>query len=121
MQFGVWLTTLQSALMPHDPGHGSWHFRLMHARWLAHSPLLTHSGLQFGGDPVKAGRHEQDGLSPATWHAAFGPHGEGWHGFVGGASEGGAANKQNMCVFSLIMLLLSKFKKYDDFLLQMYE
>lgn len=60
---------------------------------------------------MKAGRHEQDGLSPATWHAAFGPHGEGWHGFVGGASEGGAANKQNMCEFSLIILPLSKFKK----------
>lgn len=32
MQFGVWLTTLHSALMPHDPGHGSWHLKLMHAR-----------------------------------------------------------------------------------------
>jgi len=56
--------------------------------------LLTHSGLQFGGDPVKSGRQEHDGLSPATWHAALGPHGEGWHGFVGAASGGGAANKK---------------------------
>jgi hypothetical protein len=46
---------------------------------------------------VKSGRQEHDGLSPATWQAALGPHGEGWHGFVGGVSGGGAA-KNNIHV-----------------------
>lgn len=58
---------------------------------MAHSPLLTHSGLQFGGDPVKSGRQEHDGLSLATWHAELGPHGEGSHGFEGGVGGGAAA------------------------------
>lgn len=49
---GVWLTTRHSALAPQDPGQGSRHFRLIQARWLAHSLLLTHSGRQLGGEPV---------------------------------------------------------------------
>lgn len=61
---------------------------------------------------MKSDRQEHDGLSPATWHAALGPHGEGWHGFVGAASGGVAANKQYTREYSLIILLLSKLKKY---------
>jgi len=60
---------------------------------------------------VKSGRQEHDGLSPATWHAALGPHGEGWHGFVGAASGGGAANKKYTRELSLVILLLLKLKK----------
>jgi hypothetical protein len=40
---------------------------------------------------VKSGRQEHAGLSLVTWHTALGPHGEGWHGFAGGVSEGVAA------------------------------
>lgn len=80
---GVWLTTRHWALRPHEPGQGSVHFWLMQAKWLEHSLLLTHSGLQFGGDPINCGKHEQEGLSLITWHWAFGPHGDGWHGFIG--------------------------------------
>jgi hypothetical protein len=65
-QFGVWLTTWHSALVPQDPGQGSLHFKLIHARWLAHSLLLAHSGRQLGGEPVYSGRQEHDGLSPDT-------------------------------------------------------
>lgn len=66
------------------PGHGSPHFWRIHARWLEHSLLLTHSGLQLGGVPINSGKQEQDGLSPATWHWEFGPQGDGWQGFFGG-------------------------------------
>lgn len=77
MQFGVWLTTRHSALIPQVPGQGSLHLLLMQARLEAHSLLDTHSGLQFGGDPIKSGRHEQDGDSPTARHSAFGPQGDG--------------------------------------------
>jgi hypothetical protein len=36
----------------------------MHAWLLGHSELITHSGLQFGGIPMKVGRHEQAGVPP---------------------------------------------------------
>lgn len=52
VQIGIWLTTLQLALAPHDPGQGSRHFWLIQAIWLGHSELRTHSGLQVGGDPI---------------------------------------------------------------------
>lgn len=58
---GMWLTTVQTAERPQEPGQGSLHLRLMHAIWLAHSVLLIHSGLQFGGVPMNSGLHEQDG------------------------------------------------------------
>lgn len=70
IQFGVWLTTLHSAKEPQTPGQGSLHFWLMQAKWLEHSVLLTHSGRQFGGEPINSGRHEQDGESPETLHCA---------------------------------------------------
>lgn len=53
----------------------------MHAKWFAHSLLAIHSGLQFGGEPIKSIRQEQDGLSLTTLHSAFGPQGDGWQGF----------------------------------------
>jgi len=36
--------------------------------------------LQFGGDPIKPGKQEQDGDCPFTWHCELGPHGDGTHG-----------------------------------------
>jgi len=41
---------------------------------------VIHSGLQFGGDPMKLGRHEHDGDSPWTLHWELGPQGEGIQG-----------------------------------------
>lgn len=72
---GVWLTTRHSALFPHISLQGFLHLLLIQARWLAHSLLLIHSGLQFGGAPTKLGRQEQDGESPNTSQREFGPHG----------------------------------------------
>jgi hypothetical protein len=60
-QFGVWLTTLQSAWIPQDPGHGSRHFWLIHAKWEAHSVLEIHSGRQCGGELIYPGRQVHDG------------------------------------------------------------
>ena len=52
VHIGTWLRTVQRALNPQEPGHGSRHFSLIHARLLGHSELITHSGRQFGGDPT---------------------------------------------------------------------
>lgn len=45
--------------MPHVPTHGSLHFCLIQALFNVHSLLTIHSGLQFGGEPMKSGKHEQ--------------------------------------------------------------
>lgn len=47
-----------------------------------------HSGLQLGGEPIKSGIQEHEGLSPLTWHWAFGPQGDGTHGLTVGGSAG---------------------------------
>lgn len=76
---------MHTALGAHVPGHGSLHFILIHVRWYEHSLLLTHSGRQFGGEPMKLGAHEHDGEFPLTWHWEFGPQGDGKHGFCTGS------------------------------------
>ena len=50
-QMPRWLTTEQTALSPHSPGHGSTHCFLTHERTAGQSELMTHSGRQFGGAP----------------------------------------------------------------------
>lgn len=52
----------------------------MQALLLSHSELETHSGLQFGGDPMYVGLQEQDGLVPIALQSAFGPQGNGKQG-----------------------------------------
>lgn len=64
---------------PQDPGHGSLHFCWIHACWLGHSLFRTHSGLQFGGAPMKFSIHEQAGFPEIIWQREFGPHGVGTH------------------------------------------
>ena len=44
--------TVQIALYPHEPGHGSLHLLFMQAVLLGHSELMEHSGRQFGGEPI---------------------------------------------------------------------
>lgn len=79
----MWLTTWHSASEPHTPTQGSLHFWLMQARLFSQSSLLTHSGLQFGGEPINSARQLQEGESPLTWHSELGPQGDGWQGFAG--------------------------------------
>lgn len=62
----------------------------MHAKWLEHSELETHSGRQFGGDPMNSFKHEHDGVSPTTLHCEFGPQGDGRHGSRFSTSLGGS-------------------------------
>lgn len=52
--------------------------------------LLTHSGLQFGGELINPFMHVHVGELLITWHCEFGPHGDGWQGFIGfvGSSAG---------------------------------
>lgn len=54
----------------------------MHAKCKAHSLLLIHSGLQFGGEPRNPGRQEHDGVSAKARHSALAPQGDGEHGCV---------------------------------------
>jgi hypothetical protein len=62
----------------------------MHAFVGSQSVLTTHSGRQFGGDPIKFCRHEQAGWCPIARQSELGPQGEGTHGLAGfGAGSGG--------------------------------
>lgn len=44
--------------------------------------LLEHSGLQYGGEPVKFGKQVHDGILDKSLHIEFGPHGDGVHGVI---------------------------------------
>lgn len=77
---GACLTTTHVVCDPHDPGHGSRQRSLWQASVLGQSALIVHSGLQFGGRPMKFGKHEQAGELPTTRHWEFGPQGEGTQG-----------------------------------------
>jgi hypothetical protein len=46
LHIDIWFTTTHCAFCPQVPGHGSVHLFLMHALFLGHSVLRTHSGLQ---------------------------------------------------------------------------
>jgi hypothetical protein len=81
LQIGLWLTTWHLALMPQVPGHGSIHFWLTQAWFNEHSELVTHSGLQVGGLPMKPGTQEQTAWPLISLHWLLGPQGEGLHGF----------------------------------------
>lgn len=59
LQIGLWFTTWHTVATPQVPGHGSMHFWLTQALFKEHSELVTHSGLQVGGLPIKPGTHEQ--------------------------------------------------------------
>ena len=96
VHIGVWLTTRHSVLEPHEPGQGSLHFRLMQAKLLEHSLLLTHSGLQFGGEPIKSGKQAQDGLSLIVWYMELGPHWQEAHVSSCGGLTAIEINKYNV-------------------------
>ena len=80
-QMGMWLLTLQLALIPQRPGQGSWHFLFVQALSRGQSEFTTHSGLQFGGDPTMSAWHVHWHLSPITRGGfELGPQGLGSHG-----------------------------------------
>jgi len=80
---GAWLTTRHSALAPQVPGQGSTHLRLTHACLDGQSELMTHSGRQFGTEPIIPARQAHWATPPTAWHWAFEPQGGGLHGFGG--------------------------------------
>lgn len=63
LQMGLWFMTSHLALTPQAPEQGLAHLNLWHARFDGHSELTTHSGLQFGGEPVYSGRQEHTAWS----------------------------------------------------------
>lgn len=80
----LWLTTLQTAKSPQDPGHGSTHLWLWQANALEHSAWFVHSGRQFGARPIKLGKQEQAAWPLICLHWELGPQGEGTQGLTGG-------------------------------------
>lgn len=100
-QFGVWLITKHWAFCPQIPGQGSLHFWLIHANLSAHSLLLIHSGLQYGGDPTYSGKQEHDGKPLRTLQTAFDPHGDGWQG----STKTGSSSKilRRYCIYYLTL------------------
>lgn len=77
LQIGLWLITMQTALIPQVPTQGSTHFWFMHASLWGHSALTVHSGLQAGGLPRYVGRQEHTAWLFTSRHWLFGPQGEG--------------------------------------------
>lgn len=73
---------LHSAFLPQEFGHGSIHFRFIHARLRAHSVLATHSGLHPGGEPTYSAKQVQTACPLFSRHILFGPHGDGWQGLL---------------------------------------
>jgi hypothetical protein len=78
----------------------------MHASWLEHSALRTHSGRQLGGAPTYPGKHEQAGIPAKIWHCELGPHGdgkqEGGAGVGSGTGSLAASDKENKHITSSI-------------------
>lgn len=112
MHDGTWFTTWHSAFEPQEPAQGSLHLRLMHAKWLLHSLLLIHSGLQFGGVPMNSGLQEHDGELLITWQIAFGPHGDGWQGLIG--CTGSSAFKEENRKVKFLSSVQSVIFKLND-------
>lgn len=48
----------------------------------SHSEFVTHSGRQFGGEPMWLGKHEQIAWLSFTRHCELAPQGDGTHGFT---------------------------------------
>lgn len=96
-QLTAWLITLHSASTPQEPGHGSRHLLLIQDKLFGQSGLITHSGLQFGGDPTYPVRQVQEGFGPFALHCEFGPQGEGTQGSLSSSTANtGAKNKNKM-------------------------
>jgi len=93
IHMGACLTVVHVENVPQAPGHGSTHLSFWQARLPGHSSLMVHSGRQFGARPMYPGKQEHAGVFPITRHCAFGPHGEGLHGFPDG-SGGAFGSKQ---------------------------
>lgn len=81
---GLWFTVWHTEFVPHAPGQGSTHLWFLQALLNKHSELTTHSGRQPGGLPTYSRKHEQTAWPWFSLHSLFGPHGEGWHGFIFG-------------------------------------
>lgn len=69
--------TEQFEFGPQLLGHGWVHLKDTHVMSMGHSWLTRHSGLQFGGLPIKLLWHEHTGLPIFIWQTECGPHGLG--------------------------------------------
>lgn len=81
VQIGTWFWTEHLAISPQAPIQGFLHLWFIQAAEWKQSELSTHSGLQFGGRPIKFNRQEHAGWEPITLHWELDPQGLGEHGF----------------------------------------
>lgn len=86
LHIGLWLTTWHLAFTPQVPGHGSWHFWLIHALSWAQSELTAHSARHDGGEPKYPNWHEHTACPFITLQLLLGPQGDGSHGFLGSSA-----------------------------------
>lgn len=59
VHMGLWFMVWQRAFTPHVPEQGSLHLCFIQAWCCGQSVLITHSGLQAGGDPMDPSSQEQ--------------------------------------------------------------
>ena len=84
VQMGLWFLTEHWAFLPQVPGQGSRHFFWTQAKWLGHSVLIRHSGLQpTYGSPMWSLIHLQAPALSLAEHSALAPQGEGLQGSTG--------------------------------------
>ena len=90
VQVARWLIVLHSAFVPHSPGHGSTHFRFLHALLDGHSGLIVHSGLQATyGSPKYSGIQVHAAALFLSEQTAFVPQGLGLQGSTTSVGTGG--------------------------------
>lgn len=73
--------TSHLAPIPQVPMQGFRHFWFIQASISKHSELVTHSGLQLGGLPIKPTIHEHTAWSLIFLQWLLGPQGDGLQGF----------------------------------------
>lgn len=76
----MWEVVRHIALFPQLPMQGSEHLLCMQAKSNGHSEFIVHSGLQFGGLPMKLLEQAQTAFNPLRRQIELGPHGEGLQG-----------------------------------------
>lgn len=106
-QIGLWLITLQRAFSPHAPSQGLMHFCELQDKSGGHSELTTHSGRQFGGEPLNEGKQEHTACPFISLHWLLAPQGVGLQGFV---SNTWAENKAKY--FQILMILKLYFLNF---------
>lgn len=97
--------------MPQIPGHGSTHFRFLHARFTEQSELTVHSARQFGGLPINVDKQEHTAWSFNSRHWLLSPQGLGLHGLYSRAKIKCKSSVKRQIILNCIKTFKKKNKK----------